>query len=86
MADDSKLVIYRLDPEDPSKRKKMGVFRLEDDEVKAEFFNDGFEYEVRSGMYDAENKKLVGMEGGKRFLDLLGDKFGSSSFISVEKN
>jgi len=86
MADDSKMVFYRLDPADPSKRKKLGVLRLEDGEVKGEFFNDAFEYEVLSGMYDAKNRKRVGMDGGARFLELVRDKYGSSSFVAVEKS
>lgn len=85
MADDSKTVFYRLDPEDPKKREKIGVLKLEDGKVETEFFNDAFEYEVLSGVYDAENKRRVGPDAGKRFIDLVADKFGASSFVEVEK-
>lgn len=89
MADSNKLVMYSINPENPKNRKKMGVFQLEDGKVKAEFFNDAFEYDVRSGLFDAKNKRTAYYENegedGERFLELLADKFGSSSFVAVEK-
>jgi hypothetical protein len=81
-----KLVIYSLNPEDPSDRKKLGSFELDDDgKVQADFNNEGLKYELMQGLFDAKGHKLVTMESdGERFMELLAGKFGPSSFVAVE--
>jgi hypothetical protein len=84
---DRKIVIYKLDPDDPEKRKKLGTFELGDDgKVQAEFDNPGLEWEVRQGFFDAKEHKHVGLSGGERFMELLAQKYGPSSFVAVEKS
>lgn len=82
-----KLVIYSLSPSNPDKRERLGSFELGDDgKVKAEFDAPGLEWEIQQGLFDAERHDRVGLDGGERFMELLEQKYGSSSFVAVEKD
>lgn len=81
-----KLTIYRLDPANPEDRSELGSFELgEDGQLRATFKNAAFEWEIRQGIFDAENHRLVSGAEGPRFMELLERSYGPKSFIAVER-
>lgn len=80
-----KITIYRLKSENPEERKELGRFELGDDgQVQAWFKSPGFEWEIRQGIFDAENHELVTPADGARFMEMLERNYGPSSFVAVE--
>lgn len=89
MATPKKLTVYEIDPRSHDETK-IAVFRLEDGDVRAEYFgdeDDKSQHEaVLDGITDPKTGRVITTDDGTKFMKMLPLAWRNTSYMSVRED